>query len=392
MNSKFVCNLYMFLWCFYNAQGSFTFSAGFVSTGILAVLLLMSLYAAIIVHSCYKTPVYFKGLGALLLMFTVYGIALIFSSKMLTVREDLDGGTLANYSYLGNVYISLLPIYPCYLFARRGILTKQLLCRWVWVFFMIAMIHYVNTRLIMIEKLSLDEEAETTNNGGYAFLSLIPAMVLFRGKTILQYVGLAICLVFILLSMKRGAILIASCALAYFLWKNYGNASSKERKGIVILTFLVLIGGWILLENMMLNSDYFQYRIQATLEGNTSERDNLYPLFLHHFMYKTTDLQFLFGMGARATLEVGPNFAHNDWLEIAINQGVFGLLVYLGYWIAFYRTAYQKGIDAECHVALVLILGIYFAKTIFSMSYDDMAIYVTSVFGYYLAKIKIDYE
>ena len=228
---------------------------------------------------------------------------------------------------------------------------------------------------------------EITNNVGYLFLSLIPVWVLFRKKPLLQYAGLAFCMVFILMGMKRGAILIGGVVVLYLIWQIIKNARGKQRFIVILLTAVLAVAGVYFVIDMMTSSDYFIQRLEATKEGNSSGRDSLYSFFWTYFTEKADAIQYLFGRGANGTLEIYYNYAHNDWLEIAVNQGLLGIIVYAVYWKKFYST-WRQSTNIEAKTILALIGIIYFAKTLFSMSYADMTYVCTSVLGYALATYK----
>lgn len=137
--------------------------------------------------------------------------------------------------------------------------------------------------------------------------------------------------------------------------------------------------------HMLETSDYFNSRIQATLEGNSSHRDEMYSSLLRTFVYDTSLFQMLLGRGAWGTLTVSFNFAHNDWLEILTNQGLLGIIVFIYYWICFLKNCKDVNLPSESRICLYMLLLIYFMKTIFSMSYSDMSIYSTSVLALCLA-------
>jgi hypothetical protein len=103
---------------------------------------------------------------------------------------------------------------------------------------------------------------------------------------------------------------------------------------------------------------------------------------------KRIGLNSFFGSGANATLSISSLYAHNDWLEIAINQGVFGLIIYFFYWIMFFRECSSKSYTPYARLAMQLLFIIYFMKTFFSMSYNDMTVGATLVLGYCLAQEK----
>lgn len=382
------CDWYIIVWVLYYLQGVLFSSGGAISTGLLGINLLISIWCAIKVWQMPHHPPYIKGLNLLVLLFSIYGFALILMSPS-TIHYRMSGMSMASYNYIKSIYLSILPIYAFYYFSIKGYLTAERLRWWAVVFSISCVVSYYLYMQQAMEKLlargSMAEE--TTNNAGYLFLSLIPIWVLFRKKPLLQYAGLAFCMAFILMGMKRGAIAIGGVVVIYLIWQIIKNARGKQRFIVILLTAVLAVAGVYFVIDMMTSSDYFLQRLEATKEGNASGRDSLYSFFWTYFTEKVDAIQFLFGRGANGTLEIYYNYAHNDWLEIAVNQGVLGIAVYVVYWIQFYST-WRQSTNIEAKTILALVGIIYFAKTIFSMSYADMTYVCTSVLGYALATYK----
>lgn len=379
------CDWFIIVWVLYYLQGLLYPTGGAISTGLLGINLLVSFYCAIKIWQMPNHPPYIKGLNLLVLMFTIYGFYLILMNPS-TVYYSMSGFSMASYYYIKSIYLSILPIYAFYYFSLKGYLTAAKLRWWAVVFSISCVVSYYHNMhqalLMLMERGSMREEI--TNNVGYIFLSLIPIWVLFRKKPVLQYAGLAFCIAFILMGMKRGAILIGGVVVLYFICQIFMHARGKQRFIVILLTATLAVAGVYFISDMMTSSDYFLQRLEATKEGNSSERDTIYSFFWTYFTEKADDIQYLFGRGANGTLEIYYNYAHNDWLEIAVNQGLLGIVVYAVYWKQFYSTWRQStNIDAKTILALVGI--IYFTKAIFSMSYGGMNYVCTSVFGYALA-------
>lgn len=382
------CDWFILVFVVYYLQGVLYPTGGALSAGLLGINLLVSIWCAIKICLMPHNPPYIKGLNLLVLMFSIYGFALIAMNPS-TVHYSMSGLTMSSYSYIKSIYLSILPIYAFYYFSLKGYLTAERLRRWAVVFCISCVIsyyHYMQQALMELMERGSSAE-ETTNNAGYLFLSLIPIWVLFRKKILLQYIGLAICIAYIVMGMKRGAIAIGVIVVLYLIWNNLKNSRGKQRIFVAFLTMAMAVTCVYLVTDMMSNSDYFLQRIEATKEGSTSGRDNLYSFFWTYFTESTNGLQFLFGRGANGTLEIYYNYAHNDWLEIAVNQGVLGICVYAFYWKCFYST-WRRTTNIEAKTIIALFGIIYFAKTLFSMSYNDMTYVCTSVLGYALATYK----
>lgn len=386
------CDWFLIVWEVYYLWGVFYPSGGAFPTILLGINLLVSIVCAVKICQMSHTPHYFKGLNLLVLMFTIYGVALIIMSPS-TICYNLSGISMTSYNYLKSIYLSILPIYAFYYFGVKGYLTAERLRCWAIIFCVSCIVYYyhnMHQSLLWLAEIGSSRE-EITNNEGYTFLSLIPIWVLFRKKPLLQYTGLALCLAFIIMGMKRGAILIGGVVTCYLIWQIIKNSRRKQRRYIILLTLVLGCAAVYFIMDMMLSSEYFLYRLETTMEGNSSGRDNLYSFFWNYFTKEATFSQFLFGRGANGTLEVYYNYAHNDWLEIAVNQGLLGVIVYGVYWFGFYKTwRYATNIESKTILALFGI--IYFAKTIFSMSYSDMSYVCTSVLGFALSSTKTNHK
>lgn len=371
-------------------QGALGFEGSTLSQGLLLVGLIMSIYYVIYAHSKFKLPKYFIALNLLLAIFTIYGLIDIIIGERI-VMLNYEGEffrEVSNSDYLKNVYISLLPIYAFFVFGKKGILNETTIQIWSCVFIPIVIFLYFSDyrRQLMLALEAGSAQIEFTNNVSYMFLSLIPALVFFFKKPFVQYLLLTICLAFILMSMKRGAILIAFVCFFVFVRESYSTSKNKKKWIFAIIAVLVFM--CFLANELLETSDYFNERLSETKEGNSSARDFLYTRLINYFLYSANPIQFLFGSGADATLKVVGQYAHNDWIEIAVNQGAFGVVVYSYYWLYFYKSFKSIKRKEPIYNALRLLFIIYFLMTFFSMSYNNMHTFSTLVLGYCLSIFK----
>lgn len=377
-------NLLVLGWCVYTSQG-ILFPKGTLFTQLLLiVLLLVSFYHCFIVNTRYKLPPYFWGLNVLLIMFFIYGIYLMIGGyNPADYSKPVD-----SFNYLKGILISLMPIYSFYVLSKENLLTEKKIQAWVVVFFILAIgNYYQNERELLLKAMMLhSSQEEFTNNSGYLFVTLMAACIFFSNRKIIQYAMLAVCILFIIMAMKRGAILVGCICLLYYLWHSLRSSSFKGKVTVFILAMLLCLFAFYIVQDKMNNSPYFQKRVENTFEGNGSGRDVLYGTFANYFWNDATPLQFIFGSGANATLKISTNYAHNDWLEIAINQGLLGILLYLLYWICFAKTAFNKNLPSDARLCLQLSFISYFLETFFSMSYGSMPVCGTFLLGYSLAQ------
>ena len=385
-----ICNFYIFLWCLYSLQGTLYASGSIISQGILAILLAISLFFVIYANAKFEMPPYMKALNVMLTMFTVYGVSLILSGETLMVKEGYMGA-VSNKDYIKSIFISCMPIYTFFVFAKRGLLTESVIRKWTPIFILMAIAAYFenqNANLAKAEEVMSTQE-EFTNNTGSMFLAIIP-LLFFVKKPFVQYLLLLICGVFIIAAMKRGAILIFALSLPLFIHSTLKTLSFRKKTMVLLLIIGSVLALLYYVSYMLDTSEFFNARLESTLEGNASNREDMYPHLLRQIFYYATPLQFLFGRGAWGTLKVSDNFAHNDWLEIGVNQGMLGIVVYIAYWIAFYVSAKRMQNNKRIYNVLMLLMLILLVKTLFSMSYDDIPIYATMCIGYCMANYKSD--
>lgn len=374
-------NLYTFGWCLYWLQGSLYSVGSLLSQFLVFSLLFISLYYCFIANTRYKLPVFFTGLNMLMALFSLYGVFLILGS---------DNIGIPKYDYLKGIWISLLPIYAFYVFFKEKQINESTIYVWICAFTLIAIAGYYYSERVLLLKALLNhsDKVEFTNNAGYAFLSLIPAYVLLYKKPLIQYVALGLSIVYMLMSMKRGAIIIGVMCLLWFMWNSLKNITVKKKMFLMMLMALLCFGSYWFVQNKMSESMYFQQRIEETLDGNSSGRDDLYGNMGSYYWNGTEPIQFLFGSGAFSTLRIFGIAAHNDWLEIAINQGLMGIMFFLMFLLLFAKNVMSKSYEGHVRLVFQLSFMIFFMKSLFSMSYSDMNLSMTFVLGYCSAQEK----
>lgn len=377
------CNVYLTLIFVYNMQGTFYGYGSMLAKFVLLLFMLYSAYFWIFTNSKYNLPKILKALNVVIIMFTIYGIALeLFETKIIDRFTGME--------YLKNIYTSLLPVYACYYFSKRSFLNTKSIR--VWFVLLVIMstgkfFAYENQRLAN----TIYDIDGLTNNIAYYFVALIPMIYLFKTQKVVQYIFLLYIFLFVMYGMKRGAILIA-LVLFILLLSNGFNESSKKNKFIFFLLSILVI--CILLEFVNFissTSNYFQYRVESTLEGNSSNREDYYHTFCDFFANNLNPFNLLFGSGAYATVRINGNLAHNDWFEILINNGVVGIVIYMMYMKRFWNL-YWKNKNTIYNMVLLNLFIFCFFKSLYSMSYGSVPIMITMMLGYTLVQIECKEE
>lgn len=331
---------------------------------------------------------YIKSLLGLIVLFTIYGLVYYVSPYSYAITEGIMRNEVPKIEYLKNIYLSLLPIFSFYYFSSKGLISEAWIKKMSLILLALAIFMYTYSYEFFVVN---DEygRIEMTNNYGYSFVALFPLICFWHKKPLVQLLYMTILLVYIVMSMKRGAILLGVICSLYVLITILRNTKKWARVGIVLGFGVLLYVGLPILSDFIVNSEHFQQRILQTMEGDSSNRNMLYSTALHHIFNETTLFDFLFGTGADSSIGILTNYAHNDWLEIGINQGVIGVIFYMLYFISFYKLWHKKkNTIGYLNSVIGLCFIICFIKTFFSMSYNNMDISISLSIGFILSVIR----
>ena len=378
------CVWYLLIWCIYYLQGIIYSEGSFISRlSLLAIFVISAGHAYRTIQMPGK-PVFFRGLNALVLMFTIYGLFLFLTDGTTTHGKVQN---VQSMLYLKSYYMALLPIYSCYYYARKGYLNKDVLSLFAVIFVALGIANYYRMQRETLEYLASlkSDRTEITNNIGYVMLSVIPSLLIFNKKPLWQYIGIGFCVVFILMAMKRGAILCAGLFLVAFVWHKMKSSRSSSRRILVIAA--IIVGFYLLaqfVENMLTNSDYFLARLEQTRAGDASGRESMYNEYFNHYFFDAEIIPKLIGYGANGTIKVFENYAHNDWLETLIDQGFVGIIIFCFYISCFLKTIRMRTLHPESKFALKVIFLLFILQTFFSAGITNTTIYTCCMFGYAL--------
>lgn len=380
-----ICNIYIIIWCVYNLHRYEVLPVEnveniFISKIPLGINLILSLYYFIKVNYKYRLPIYLKGLNVLLAMFVAYGVSSILIGDVHIIKASYI--QINNASYIISILRSLLPIYAFYHFTVQGYLTVKTVKVWTMFFVVLYFVYYyIRSKTIVLETEQI--EGEFTNNISYLLITLLPGLFLFKNKKIVLFSLLSFIMILVALCMKRGAMIIGVIVSVYMLYSIFKHHKFHNRLLMLLLGIVTLSSISIYVTNLYDSNEYFQHRVSETIEGDTSGRGVIVSTLINSFKYDTSVLQLFFGKGADATLDIAINYAHNDWLEILINQGLVGVLIFLIYWICFYKQYCLMGNNVYKYMTLTIFI-IYFLSTIFSMSYNQVSTFAALLLGFSL--------
>lgn len=373
---------YFFIWVVL-ALFQYVYNSNFIYEPLLLFLTGSALYYTFYAATNYKLPVYFKCLILFVFVLCIYGFFLVLMGD--DIYWQATGKFLRKYLYLLWLTTSMLSVFPFYVFTCKGIIREREIKYLFFIFFICAICAYyggLNQQMAYAIYVDSGQE-EYTVTSVYSLLSLLPLIILFKNKQLLQFALLAIIFVYLILSSKRGAVVLGGLSSIILIFSMFVQSSLKKKMGIIFISLISLIGIYIFINHLMETSQYFSNRIDRTLEGYVSKRDEYVKNILDYFTNSTNTAQFFFGIGAQGTLSVNETFAHNDWLAILLENGIWGIFLFLLYWLGFAYTWIKSKMNFDAFVALGLLLLIGFGKSIFSMYYLPISAEMMTSSGFF---------
>lgn len=369
------CDIYLLFWLGYMMQ-NIVYPQGIINQIFQAVMILMGLFSIVEYFTTQNRsrPALLKASFILLAMFSFYGIYIIIFGDGIEWTSDID--------YLKYSLTSLTPIFFFYVEAGKGNLTPSRIRKYIFVVFLAALLMFYRVKFEAVEAMNREE---ITNNAAYLFVSLIPMAFFWWKRPTIQYALIAAALMFIVMGMKRGAILIAGiCTLIFIL----GNLRAAPARTKIMATFLsvCLIGGsfWYVGRTLE-TSEYFAARLEATQAGDASGRDVIYSEILNAVASEKNPIRLLFGHGANSTILYAGNYAHQDWLEVLCNNGLTGVVILFSFYFFLYRTMRKSKeiFPPQIFYAFFSLFFALFIKTLFSMSVQSMDLAQTMLIGFF---------
>lgn len=283
-----------------------------------------------------------------------------------------NGNPLPPQAVLKDIAYNSLPIFVYYYFAKHGLISRRWLI--VMTFMILALSiasYYSNYQRLLLNTLE-DGRTEFTNNMGYEFVAIIPFLVLFKKRPIILTALSLVIMYFVISSMKRGAMLLGLLGMGYLLYSNLRSGKMWHRLLVVLTTIAAIAVIIQYIQNLLVESSYFSERLQQTQEGYSSGRDILFADLTKYLLYDANLFQLIFGSGLDATVAIAGNLAHNDWLELLVDCGAIGMIIYLNCWLGYWKDIKKMPHGSDYRLMLVLVGIFMFGKTFISMGFADI--------------------
>lgn len=271
----------------------------------------------------------------------------------------------AQYSILKMVLLNFLPFFPFYYFSERGVLTHKHLIAFFLILLPVLILKFNQSiHALRLERMS----DEVVDNTVYLFIGLLPFVFLFR-KKLYSFLLLMIIWYFMIQSAKRAAILCGAVALALIVFDYLYASENRSKIGRYIVAVFLLFAVGYFGYDLYEQNQFLIERMQQMLGGDSSGRDNLIETLFGVWYNSDSLLPYLFGYGYNASGLYSIHVSHNDWIDMLISFGLFGLLVYFALFRLLFLQIFQKDWSKDKKIILILVVCIAIITSLTSRWY-----------------------
>lgn len=359
---RLLFNILLVIIPLYFLQGWLFDHGSLVSQGIVALWLIID----IVYLLKYLRLRLLEPVGRIFLVFWALQTITWLFTPLLTENSIYRISWAGTYSIYKNISIVFLTYFPFFIFSYKNVVDEKRLKT----LSLLSLLCLIGAFFITLNESIFEKgTTEITNNGAYYLVVIIPLLGIFFEDFVafLLYGGLAI---LILTGAKRGAILCGFAELLLFFYFYF----KKSRQNKVSLKFIWVFVAVFLLSYIALRvfngSDYLQSRFDQTRVGDSSLRDEIYSLAILKYGEQGFFTR-LFGNGMSSTLLIIDGYAHQDWLELLINNGIIGVFIYAMVFVTLFIYYFKN----RKHLSLMLrymflsaALG-WLLRSLYSMGY-----------------------
>ncbi len=374
--------LYIFILLFtcYFSQGILYPSGSVLSQFFLFCILFWGGY------SLFRT-IQFRNKPTVVRLFTIFTLLLLItyliSPKTVngTVIEFI--GKVNTFGQFKNEMSFCLMFFIGYQIVPKTVTSNNTFLYIAFVLTFLSIVNYIHTSNQLARLFNRDENTIST---AYNFISLLPIYALsFKNHRKLSLLLMIVCMFYVIQGAKRGAIVcMIMCVLVSFIWyiKNFKLSVSKR-----LLSAILILGIGAIAAYWYGQNEYLISRIEYMEARGIGYREIGYEMMLNHWLNDSNFITQLFGNGTAQTINVWGNYGHNDWLELLIDNGILGVILYAIVFISAFNFIFKKIESPYIRLSAFLCVMIWFLKTIFSMGYtDQFSGIMTFILGFCIRK------
>lgn len=281
-------------------------------------------------------------------------------------------GTRPTLDFLKCFLYANLTFYTVFALARSYNLTSRILFVWGCAIGVVTVVGMFSARELVLA--ALDYDANGVQMAvGYVFATLMPYAFLVKGKFLRLAFGVVF-LAFSILSAKRGAFILSTLLFCYMYYKTFikcENGLNWKWLAVGLVVFALIAAG---VYTYIAGDDFLMARFEKTLEGDASNREDMYPALANYVLNRQSFVALLFGEGMIQTVRILGNYAHNDWFESMIDFGIPYTILLVVYIMCIYRL-WRSRYNPYKEATFAMLVSFVF-KSIVSMGVYSLEFYV----------------
>jgi hypothetical protein len=297
------------------------------------------------------------------LFFTLLNI-LYYSFSLMNEYDDLK------FSFFRSILYTLLSFFAGYYLSLTFRLKPNKL-KWLFITLLIFAI------LNFFRQGDLIEDTNTLqNNGVYGVVMLFPFLFLIKNRLI-SLALMSIMYIVVIWSFKRGGIITGSILLLVYMHylifnsAEYSSFAAKLLKRFFILILVIFIANYFIGE--ILSNEIIVQRFQNIEEDRGSKREYIFQEIFFGWLNFDKPFNFLFGYGfLGSTLFAIGLTAHNDFLEVVSNFGLFGMIILMGIWYSLFKIIRNKSFDTVSKYITSSVLLAWLIDSQFQQFYNSL--------------------
>lgn len=366
----------LFIYVLYDSRGLFFVSGGIISKSLIAFLIALNLIIIIKNAPLFLNKSIFK--PHLFILF-FYLASWIFSEKEVFGRIGEAIGRRATWDSLKCFLYANTTFYLFLFLTRKKSLTTNKL-----IFFAISLmvVNYINmirNRATLMNMLEYEAQGMQMATG-YVFTALIIYSLLIKNIKY-RIVYIVPLLIFTMISAKRGAIILALILTFCILYQTYIKQSNRLKISNVIILIAILCIASIFVVNFISSNEFLMNRLDKTLEGDASNRQDMYPLLLSIIGSTDSLIDLFIGRGPAQSVNLLGNYAHNDWFEAMIDFGIFFTVAMIVFYYRMFKMSVSASINNKNIIRLCLLFLLF--KSLVSMGIFSLESYIVmALMGY----------
>lgn len=294
-----------------------------------------------------------------------------------------------------SITIALLSYYPFYYFAQKGYILTESFRTFLKLLLIVLIINFFFYRVSLSAKFQSDN---VVVNQSYLFVQILPLLfVFFKGKV--SYLLLIISSLLILIGTKRGAIVcLAAELIVYLIYLLRYNAYGRKHRGFIFVLVAITLGVGLY---FISGQDFLSERILETgtdsdLSGDIRRMrySTLYDVYIN-----SNISEMILGYGFAQTVSFVGGLAHQDWIELLVDNGLIGFIPYVFLIFSCIHTIkrWTSEFLLSMKYAMICCVAIWCLMGTFSMAYASRECFllfmtIGIIQGYYNYNVKMKYQ